>query len=298
MNLSFKIFDENSVLQYVADLKKIEKDILYPLNNGSESFRINHGDNYTPFFTNQGYKTRFLIIKDSNSVIGGLVGVWKKATLNKDKLNILYVADLKLKKEYRGNGVIKKGLFYLFFKWPFNQSLQGWDFIYFCAMQKKNRGVEKTFKGLHLGRLSSSITEFVIYMVEPEELKKLPVEFFKKNKNNKINLSKKRGEGVLWNNNIKEIILTKSNESLSLGHINPDVFSGGDERKIKKIIKTIKKRKNSLACFAIDTKQKEKVNIMAQVGIKKETFCKLFTFNPFLIKSLRSAHFYISTGEI
>jgi len=298
MNLSFKICDENSVLSYVEDLKSIEKKILYPLENGNESFRIDHGDKYTPFFTNQGYKSRFLIIKESDTVIGGLVGVWKKTTLNKNKLNILYIADLKLKKEYRGNGIIKKSLLYLFIRWPFNQGLRGWDFIYFCAMQKNNFGVEKAFKGLHLGRLSKLRTEFVIYMIEPEVLKRLPSKFFKKNKNKRINLSEKRKEAVLWNDNIKEITLTKSNESLSLGHINPDILIGGNEKKIKKIIKTIEKRKNSLACFAIDIKQKDRIDIMEEIGIKKETFCKLFTFNPFLLSSLRSAQFYISTGEI
>ena len=296
MNLSFKICDENSVLSYIEDLKSIEKKILYPLENGNESFRIDHGDKYTPFFTNQGYKTRFLIIKDNDLVIGGLVGVWKKTTLNKDSLNILYIADLKLKKEYRGNGIIKKCLLYLFIRWPFSQGLQGWDFIYFCAMQKDNVGVEKAFKGLHLGKLSNLSTEFVIYMIKPEVLKRLPAKFFKKNK--KINLSEKRKEDVLWNDKVKEIILTKNNESLSLGHINPDVFSRGDGGRIKKIIKILEKRKNSLACFAIDTKEKDQINIMEEIGIKKNTFCKLFTFNPFFIKPLRSANFCISTGEI
>jgi hypothetical protein len=298
MNLSYKICDENSVLKYIDDLKKIEKNILYPLNNGAQFFRISHGDNYTPFFTNQGHRSKFLIIKDSGNVIGGLVGVWKKATLNKKNLNTLYIADLKLRKEYRGNGIIKKGLFYLFMRWPFNQGLRGWDFIYFYAMQKNNLGVEKTFKGFHLGKLSNSITKFVIYMVEPNILKRLPLEFFKSIKRRKINLSEKREENVLWNDNIKEIILTISNEVLKLGHINPNIFRSGGEKKIKNIIKTFEKKKKDLACFAIDTKQKEQIRIMEQIGIEKETYCKLFIFNPFFIKHLRSAKFYISTGEI
>jgi hypothetical protein len=63
MNISFQVYDEEGVSEYVQSLKKIEKNISYPLENGTESFRISHGKAYTTFFTNQGYKTRFLIRK-------------------------------------------------------------------------------------------------------------------------------------------------------------------------------------------------------------------------------------------
>jgi len=299
MNLSFKLYDEITVIRYINDLKDIEKTILYPLKNGKDFFRISHGSNYTPFFINQGFKSKYLIIKDGNTVIGGLVGVWKKVKRGKkEELNILYIADLKLKKKYRGKKIIKKALFYLLIRWPLKRNLQGWDFIYFCAMQKDNFGVEKTFKGFHIGRFSSKVTEFVIYMTEPRLLKKLPSCFFKTDKNKTINLSEKRNEHILWNKNIKEIVLDETDERLSLGHINPDIFEKGDEKRFEKSIKIIEKKKNSLACFAIDTKQKDQIKILEQIGIKKETVCKLFIFNPFLIKSLTSVSFYISTGEI
>ena len=131
-------------------------------------------------------------------------------------------------------------------------------FYLFLCYAKDNFGVEKTFKGFHLGRLSSTSTEFVIYMIEPSLLKKLPLVFFKTDNNKTINLSEKRKENVLWNKNVKELVLNKTNESLSLGHINPDIFKRGDEKRFKKSIKIIKKKKNSLVCFAIDTKQKIK----------------------------------------
>ena len=100
MNLSFKICDEVSVVRYIKELKEIEKTILYPLKNGKDFFRINHGSGYTPFFINQGFKSKYLIIKDDNTVIGGCVGVWKKVTHSKkEKTKYSLRCRFKIKKE-------------------------------------------------------------------------------------------------------------------------------------------------------------------------------------------------------
>ena len=37
------------------------------------------GSGYTPFFINQGFKSKYLIIKDDNTVIGGCVMVLEKS---------------------------------------------------------------------------------------------------------------------------------------------------------------------------------------------------------------------------
>ena len=62
MNLKYHIVREEQLGPFIHDLRSIEKNIEYPLEDGTEGFYIDHGNDYSPFFTQQGYKTRFLII--------------------------------------------------------------------------------------------------------------------------------------------------------------------------------------------------------------------------------------------
>lgn len=298
MNLSFEVCNEEGLCKYVQSLKSIEKNILYPLENGAESFRISHGETYAPFFTNQGYKTRFLIIKDNQKVIGGIVGIWKEITILKQKNKILYVADLKLEKNYRGKGVIKRSLFFLFIRWPFIKNFQGWDLIYFCAMQREKIGVDQTFKGLHLGKLANPIAEFFIYMVDPKLFMNYKFSELKHKPKNYINFSQNRKKNVLWNDGIKDIILNKNDQKIQLGHLNPELFITLNKSKFDEAIEEIRDRKGSLACFSIDIKEQEKLNWLKKMGIESKTRCKIFSFKPFLLRSIKSNTFYLSTGEI
>ena len=298
MNLSFEVCDEEGLSKYVQSLKKIEVNILYPLENGADSFRINHGKLYAPFFTNQGYKTRFLIIKDSQKVIGGIVGIWKNITISKKTNKLLYVADLKLEKNYRGRGVIKRTLFYLFIRWPFREDFQGWDLMYFCAMQRQEIGVDQTFKGLHLGKLANPIAEFFIYMVDPNLFTNHNFSKLEHKPKKHINFSQDRKQNVLWNDGIKDIISNKSDRKIQLGHLNPEIFIKLNKNKFDDAIEEIKERIGSLACFAIDTKEQEKLDWLKKMGLKSNTKCKIFSFKPFLFRPIKSNTFYISTGEI
>jgi hypothetical protein len=298
MNISFQVYDEEGVSEYVQSLKKIEKNISYPLENGTESFRISHGKAYTTFFTNQGYKTRFLIIKDSLKVIGGCVGVWKNITISKQTNKLLYIADLKLKKNYRGKGIIKKSLLYLFIRWPFIKSFQGWDLIYFCAMQRDEIGVDQTFRGIHLGKLANPIAQFFIFMVDPKFLINHNFSSLKYKPEKHINLSQKQKKNVLWNDGIKDIILRKNDQKIQLGHLNPEIFINLNENRFGDAIKEVKEKKGSFACFAIDIKEQEKLDWLKKMGLQTKTKCKIFSFNPFFIRSIKSNMFYISTGEI
>ena len=55
--------EEEQVGPFIHDLRSIEKNIEYPLEDGTEGFYIDHGNDYSPFFTQQGYKTGFLYYK-------------------------------------------------------------------------------------------------------------------------------------------------------------------------------------------------------------------------------------------
>ena len=62
MNLQYHIVDETGIEPFVPELRALEKQIEYPLEDGVGGFTIDHGDTYYSFFLQQGIKVRFLII--------------------------------------------------------------------------------------------------------------------------------------------------------------------------------------------------------------------------------------------
>ena len=146
MNFSYEIIEPENINKYVADLRFLEQEIVYPLQDGNESFYIDHGAEYHPFFTQQGSKVRFVVIKNRNEIIGTAAGIWKTVIMNGLDYNGLYVADLKIKK-FRGKEIFKKLMWRIFLKWPIIKDYQGWDFCFFCTMLNNGVGVEKSFKG-------------------------------------------------------------------------------------------------------------------------------------------------------
>ena len=83
MNLKYHIVREEKLGPFIHELRSIEKNIEYPLEDGTDGFYIDHGNDYSAFFTQQGYKTRFLIITNKDKVVGSIAGVWKRVSLKK-----------------------------------------------------------------------------------------------------------------------------------------------------------------------------------------------------------------------
>ena len=298
MKLRYQILDENRIQPFIGDLRDIEKNIEYPLDDGTEGFYIDHGEKYTPFFTQQGHKIRFLIITDADIVVGSIAAVWKKISKNKKTYNLLYASDLKIRPEYRSKGVVKSFLWYLFIRWPLKQDFQGWDYSYFCAMQKKNKGVDSTFKGMHLGKLAKHIGLMKIYILDPKKLINTNIKKIAYEPKNEINLSPNLSSDILWNDRKKEIVSIKDNALLKLGHLNPKLFHLNNSDKLSEAIKKVSKRKSGQLCFAIDSRNKAPIKWLGDQGIDTGTKCKIFSFPPFF-NPLKSADLLtISTGEI
>ena len=68
MKYEFEIIGPGQVKKYIRDFKTLEKKIEYPLEDGNGSFKIDHGLNYHTFFTQQGFKTRFAVIKKDEKI--------------------------------------------------------------------------------------------------------------------------------------------------------------------------------------------------------------------------------------
>ena len=107
MRYEFDIIGPEQVNKYIRDFKSLEKTIEYPLENGHGNFRIIHGGNYHKFFSQQGFKTRFVAIKNENKVIGAIAGIWKPIKINNKDYTGFYISDLKcLDNSMRSNNLI------------------------------------------------------------------------------------------------------------------------------------------------------------------------------------------------
>ena len=299
MKYNFQIFTPEEINTYVDELRLLEKRIEYPLENGQENFHIIHGNNYPQFFTQQGFKTRFVAIKHGDKVIGSVAGVWKPVIIESKEYTGFYISDLKIDVKHRKKKILPRLLWYLFKRWPFNSDYQGWDFNFFCTMLRNGNGVEASFKGLNLTKLPSLSATIKIFMIDPVAFQSFNFNSHpKENESSFINLSPYRTELVLWNNGIKDIQSTKDGSILQLGHLHPLLFTKEFSQRLKECIKEIKNRKNGLVCFAIDTRDIKKIDWLKSNGIKTNTLCNIFSFSPFAPSLKKSNILYISTGEI
>ena len=298
MNYTFEIIAPENVKIYLKQLRDLEESIQYPLENGEGTFTIDHGKDYYPFFTQQGDKTRFVIIKANSEVIGVSVGMWKKILFFNKTYNGLYVADLKINPDYRKKEIVKKLLWHLLIRWPLTKDYKGWDFSFFCTMLKNNQGVERSFKGFNPAKLARAKVLFNIYMVEPTDLLSLDLKNFPKiDSKDCINLSPRRNELILWNDGIKNIISSNRNSVFKFGHLHPEIFYNDNVSKLKDAASKIEEEKG-IVCFAIDFRQTNLISWLKSNSINTKTKCKLFTFSPFAPSLKTFSNINISTGEI
>ena len=298
MNYTFEVIAPEKVKSYLKQLRDLEESIQYPLENGEGTFTIDHGKDYYPFFTQQGDKTRFVIIKANSEVIGVSVGMWKKILFFNKTYNGLYVADLKIKPDYRKKEIVKQLLWHLLIRWPLTKDYKGWDFSFFCTMLKNNQGVERSFKGFNPAKLARPRVLFNIYMVKPTVLMSLDLKTLPKiHSEDCINLSPRRKELILWNDGIKNIISSNSNSVFNFGHLHPQIFYNNKISQLKSAALKIKEKKGT-ACFAVDFRQTNLISWLKSNGIDTKTKCKLFSFSPFAPSIKDFNNIYISTGEI
>ncbi|MEC9474620.1 MAG: hypothetical protein VX746_01700 [Candidatus Neomarinimicrobiota bacterium] len=299
MKYEFDIFSPEEMGKYIRDFKSLEKTIEYPLEDGLGNFRIIHGDNYHTFFTQQGFKTRFVAIKYDHKVIGTVAGVWKPIKIRNKDYTGFYISDLKIDIAHRKKNILTKLLWYLIKRWPFNSDYQGWHFNYFCTMLRDGKGVDKSFKGFNPTKLPSRSATMNIYMVDPSSLQSLDLSSLPENENtHSVNLSPFRQELVLWNDGIKDIHSTTDNSIMQLGHLHPQLLTKQFSSKLDQCISEIKNKDNGLACFAVDDRETKKISWLHSSGITTNTQCNIFSFSPFAPSLKKSDILFISTGEI
>jgi hypothetical protein len=297
MKLRYAILEAEELAPYVAQLLELERAIRYPIEGGEDHFIIDHGPSYTSFFTDMG-RSYFLLVFDGERVVGSIAGVFKSLSLGGRDRTGLYLADLKLHHEYRGLGVPAQMIWHALARWPFARAYQGWSFLFYAAMQGAYGDVNRTFKGLHLGRLVVPSVELKIFFIPPTELLELPPGELSELKKGAAELSPTKSEELAWNLGQKTFRLESTGEPWKLAHL--PTFQQASSDRLRGWAKEIdQKDSEALLCFAVDQRNSSMIEWLEARGLTTNTDCLIYalSFHGFSL-SQAADWLLLSTAEI
>jgi hypothetical protein len=161
--------DAAHLRQFQEQLRALEGGIEYPIADGADFFTIDHGDDYTAFFTGLG-DPRFLIAVEGDRLQGTICGILRRCAQGGKIYPSVYGSDLKLAPEVRGTGLWKKMLWKGFFLSMRPSFLKQWKIGYVAAMQGERGDVMRTAKGMHAAKMGKASARLAIYFIEPARL--------------------------------------------------------------------------------------------------------------------------------
>jgi len=175
MSVRFLLLRPEELSPWVERLRALERDIEYPIADGADAFRIDHGERYHPFFSEMGESSRFLLAVDGDRVVGTVVGVLRDTLLRAHAVKAVYGADMKIAREYRGAALSRKMLLFGLSQFVRTPEGRSWRFGYVAAMRGAKGDVMRTVRGLHPGRIVHAAARLNVYFAPPERLAALDV---------------------------------------------------------------------------------------------------------------------------
>ena len=174
MTIRFAVARPHELAPYVESLRVLERDIPYPIADGADEFRIDHGNAYHPFFSEMG-ESFFVLALDGERVVGTVTGVHRQAMLRARATKVLYAADLKIARDHRGGALARRLLSFAARSLFTSRGGLSWRLAYVAAMRGKHGDVTRTVRGVHLGKVARPLAELSLYFVAPQELAALDV---------------------------------------------------------------------------------------------------------------------------
>jgi len=174
MTLRFVHARADELGPYVAGLRALEADIEYPIADGADRFRIDHGERYHPFFSEMG-EAHFIVALDGERVVGTVAGVLRPACIRGRITRALYAADMKVAASHRGGGVSRKMLMFATRKMIGERGGLSWRYAYVAAMRGERGDVTRTVRGVHPGKLARAAARLALFFPSPEQLAALDI---------------------------------------------------------------------------------------------------------------------------
>lgn len=303
--LELRLVTAAELAPYVADLRALEADITYPLADGAEQFRIDHGAEYTPFFAQLG-EAYFVLALARGKAVGAAAGVLRRARRRGQYVNTVYICDLKVAPAYRGRGLARD--MFVFALGLLRQSrFQKWRLAYGAAMRGARGDVMRSARGLHPARLGHALARLHIYFQPPARLATLRThrapQLAPHLLNEGLNLSPEltpnlAPEDFVSTAGRKELRLVSTGEPWPLWHLpqSPAVASPSWPEYLQRCGAALHARPG-LTCFALDERLAELAHFLAAQGITPGATCTVYGLGLHPL-AWRAAWVHLSTAEI
>ncbi|MDY7225664.1 GNAT family N-acetyltransferase [Hyalangium rubrum] len=285
----FVLTDPNGIAPYVPELRRLEQSIRYPISDGADHFFIDHGPRYHPFFSNLG-EARFLLALRGDRVIGSVAGVMRTVSVGGRPTRALYICDLKVAAEERGQGLsrrlIQVGLRHVIQ----DRDLRQTRFFYGAAMRGSLGDVMRSAQGAHPFKLGSSNARLRLYFAAPEALARLDLEQAPpppRSQGAVLGPATPTEEpGLFSTAGSKDLRLVSSGQPWPLIHLplGPEAWRPSWGAYLRRCGEAIVSRGlQGSACFAIDERMENHISWLSAQGVTPGAVCTVYSLRLSLL---------------
>ncbi|HEY7953996.1 MAG TPA: GNAT family N-acetyltransferase [Polyangia bacterium] len=270
----------DEVAPYRDGLARLEAGISYPIADGADRFRIDHGARYEAFFEGLG-EAHFMLAVDGDEVVGTCAGMLRFAEANGRRVPTLYGADFKVAPSHRGGKLARrylwKGLFVLFRPSVFLRC----RLAYMAAMRGRRGDVTRVAKDrispMKLGRPAARLS---IYFVAPEKLAHLDPSGCPPPPVGGIDLSPDLvcdPPGLLSTAGRKDLVLESTGHPWPLVHLplGPAWWRPSFGHYLRRSGELLG-GKDAVACFGLDDRLEDHARWLASQGIVSGAVCTVY----------------------
>lgn len=285
--LKLHILEPEALKPFVPSLRELERAILYPIADGADTFAIDHGAEYHRFFSDMGYRSRFLVVEEDGKAVGSLAGAWRHLNIGDAAIPSVYLGDMKLAPHVRGEGVAAKMLWKAMVSVFQREDLRGWSLVWGAAMRGEHGDVTRSMRGAHPGRIASTLGITRLFFVPAAELADLQVgEEAPVPQGLGLDLSPSfrdpKHPPIVTTRGTKDFRLTSTNEPWPLVHVacGPRQWEEGlGKSLVAGANAALALDSSAICCFALDVRLHQQMAWLARRGLEAGATCTVYGFS-------------------
>ena len=308
MTLHFVHVPASELAPYGDGLRALERDIEYPVADGADAFRIDHGASYERFFSSMG-DAHFILALEGSRVVGTVAGILREGLLRGRATPVLYAADMKVAATHRGSGLSRKMLMFAMRSMFREPNAFAWRYAYVAAMRGAKGDVTRTVRGVHPGKLVRAAAELALYFTPPEQLAALDTRGAPDppRLENGIDLSASQpadllqGPGLLSTAGRKDLRLRSTGGApWPLVHLpyGPARAPSGWPHYLKACGEAMRASGTlGPACFGVDVRLRDHVSWLARSGVEAGAVCTVYALSV-TFRTRGAQWLHLATSEI
>lgn len=281
----------------VPGLRALEAGIPYPIEDGTDHFTIDHGEDYAAFYRGLG-DAHYLVARDGEQIVGSIAGALRDARVGERRVPAVYLGDLKVAAPYRGTGVARQ-LAFGCVRMMRQRRFRQWRLVYFAAMRGARGDVSRALRGFNPGRFLRPAAVLQLYFVPPETLRRLdPSTAPPAPETRGVDLSPTVDADRVSTAGRKDLRIASTGRPWPLVHLprGPRAWGGSLGTYLARCA-AADWAPGELACFGLDARLIEHTDWLTFNGLKPGAVCTIHTLAwPGVLRGVRWMH--LATSEI